>query len=296
MEEPTPEFGSYIYCIIGTSEPRSFGPYGIPEGFPELYTVNHRDLAAVVSKSPIKKYAVTREHTMAHHQAIERIMLEHTVLPVQFSTIAQSDEQIVEQVLTPRYEEFQQLLHWIAGKDAIEVRASWTEMETVFHELAQENETIQALKAKIAAKPLDATYYDRIELGKLVQELLKAKQRKTADWLLEALKPHACEWRDNSETLYGDRRIGYLAFLVEQEHLAAFEQAVAELRAASNGRINLKVNHRVVPSDFVTIVIRLTEGYTSTQAGSETTVTAQRRLQDKPASAPPGGDQDVSPR
>lgn len=298
MEElrPTiPEIGSYIYCIIGASEPKSFGPHGMSDGLSELYTVNYLDLAAVVSRSPVKEYPVTREYTMAHHQVIERIMPDHAVLPVQFSTVAKRDEQIVEKVLKPRYEEFQRLLQWISGKEAIEVRASWIDVEPVFQELAQENETIRALKAKIADKPADATYYDRIDLGRLVQEELKAKQRKTADWILESLKPHACEWCDNSEKLYGDRRIGYLAFLVEQEKTSAFEQAVAELRATSHGRMNLKVNRRVAPFDFVTIVIKLDEEATpSAQPELGTDVIAQGHPEDGSASLRQEGMDDVS--
>jgi len=302
MEEASPTtqaLGSYIYCIIGTSEPKSFGPYGIPEGLPELYSVNHQNLAAVVSRAPVRDYPVTRELTMAHHQVIERVMPEHPVLPVQFSTIAKRDEQIVERVLKPRYEEFQRLLQWISGKEAIEVRASWINMDAVFQELAQESEAIQALKAQIADRPVDATYYDRIDLGKLVEEQLKAKQRKTADWLLEALKPHTFDWRDNSKTLYGDRRIGYLAFLVEQDKTAPFEQAVAELRAASNGRINLTVNRRVAPFDFVTILINLDldeETEPSAQAESETDVRAQGHSEDASASLPKEGMDDVPAR
>lgn len=300
MEEPRPtmpELGSYIYCLIGTSEPKSFGPYGIPDGLAELYTVNYQDLAAVVSRSPVKEYPVTRELTMAHHQAIERVMQEHAVLPVQYSTIAKSNEQIIEKVLKARYEEFQRLLQWISGKDAIEVRASWIDMEPVFHELEQESEAIQALKARIAGKPAEATYYDRIDLGKLVQDSLKAKQRETGDWILERLRPHACEFRDNSEKLYGDQRIGYLAFLVEQEKTAAFDQAVAELRGASNGQIRFKVNHRVAPFDFVTIIIKLDEETEpSVQAQSETDVRAQGHSEDESASLPKEGMGDVPAR
>lgn len=300
MEEPNtsgPEFGSYIYCIIGTSEPKSFGPYGIPDGFPELYTVNHRDIAAVVSRSPVQEYPVTREHTMAHHQVIERLLPEHVVLPVQFSTVAKSDEQIVEKVLKPRYEEFQRLLQWVAGKEAIEVRASWIDVEPVFQELAQESEAIQALKARIANKPVDATYYDRIDLGRLVQEQLKAKQRQTADWMLETLKVHACDWRDNSEKLYGDRHISYLAFLVEQEHTAAFEQAVAELRAASNGRINLKVRRRIAPFDFVTIIIKLDEDTEpGAPSGSQADLSAETRSEGSPCPTTQEGKDDVPAR
>ena len=45
--EPVPE-GKYIYCIIETDEPRSFGPMGIGGRGDEVYTVHHKGLAAVV--------------------------------------------------------------------------------------------------------------------------------------------------------------------------------------------------------------------------------------------------------
>ena len=45
--------GKYVYCIIETSEPRSFGPMGIGGRKDEVYTVHHKGLAAVVSNSPL---------------------------------------------------------------------------------------------------------------------------------------------------------------------------------------------------------------------------------------------------
>jgi len=253
------EEGRYLYCIIEEPQPKTFGPLGIGGSGDELVSVSYKELACVVSHSLIMEYPVTREHTMAHHQAIERVMQEYAVLPVRFSTIAKSDEEIIEKVLKPRYEEFKRLLAWISGKEAIEVRASWLKTETIFQELAEGSPSVQALKAKIEAKTAAATYYDRIELGKFVEALLKDKRRSTADRVLETLKPHACEFRDNSEKLYGDQHICNLSFLVEEQNTIAFDQAVAELRASSNGRMKLKVNHRVAPFDFVTIVIQLDE-------------------------------------
>ncbi|MBI3320243.1 MAG: GvpL/GvpF family gas vesicle protein, partial [Candidatus Omnitrophica bacterium] len=244
---------------IEEPQPKTFGPLGIGGSGDELVSVSYKELACVVSHSLIVEYPVTREHTMAHHQAIERVMQEYAVLPVRFSTIAKSDEEIIEKVLTPRYEEFKRLLAWISGKGAIEVRASWITMDTIFQDLVQESPALQALKAKIAGKPTAATYYDRIELGKLVEARLKDTRRDTADQILSVLKPHACEFRDNSEKLYGDQPICNLSFLVEEERIIAFDQAVAGLRAASNGRFKVKVNHRVAPFDFVTIVIQLDE-------------------------------------
>ncbi len=253
------EEGRYLYCIIEESDQKTFGPLGIGGQGGELVSVPYQDLVCVVSHSLIMEYPVTREHTMAHHQAIERVMQAYAVLPVRFSTIAKSNEEIIEKVLKPRYEEFKRLLAWISGKEAIEVRASWVTMDTIFQELVQESPSLQALKAKIAGKPAAATYYDRIELGKLVEAQLKDTRRDTASQILSALKPHACEFRDNSEKLYGDQPICNLAFLVEEDNTMTFDQAVAQLRAASNGRFKMKVNHRVAPFDFVTIVIQLSE-------------------------------------
>lgn len=253
------EEGRYLYCIIEESQPKTFGPLGIGGQGDELISVSYQALACVVSHSLIVEYPVTREHTMAHHQAIERVMQEYAVLPVRFSTIAKSDEDIIEKVLKPRYAEFKELLAWMTGKEAIEVRASWINMEAIFQELAQASPSVQSLKTRITDKPAAATYYDRIELGKLVEALLKERRKETADRILEMLKRHACEFRDNSEKLYADQAICNFSFLVGEDSTIAFDQAVAELRATSNGRIKFKVNHRVAPFDFVTIIIQLDE-------------------------------------
>ncbi len=253
------EEGRYLYCIIEENEPKTFGPLGIGGRGDALVTVACDGLSCVVSSSPIIKYRIMREHTMAHYRAIERVMEKYAVLPIRFSTIAEGDEEIIEKILRPRHDEFKRLLHWISGKESVEVRASWTKMDAVFQELVQESHSLQALKANAAAKPAAAAYYDRIEIGKTVQAMVKERRRTTAAQILEALEPHACEARDNSQKLYADQSICYLAFLIENEKTTAFDQAVGELRAEFGQRIKWTVNHRVAPFDFVTIVINLQE-------------------------------------
>ena len=55
--------GKYVYCIIRHEEPRDFGEIGIG-GSSRVYTVHHRDLAAVVSDTPIVIYDPTRENVL----------------------------------------------------------------------------------------------------------------------------------------------------------------------------------------------------------------------------------------
>src|ERR1044071_8645194 len=108
--------GCYIYGIIGTPNGelanlrREFGPIGIGGRCDEVYTLPYQHIAAIVSKSPIVKYPVSRDNSMAHIKVLEKVMAEYTVLPVRFCTIAEEEEVILEKVLQARYQEFIDLL------------------------------------------------------------------------------------------------------------------------------------------------------------------------------------------
>ena len=56
MKNPIPKEGIYIYCIIASKEARSFGSIGIGGRGDELQTILYKDIAAVVSNSPIISY------------------------------------------------------------------------------------------------------------------------------------------------------------------------------------------------------------------------------------------------
>src|SRR5687768_4678330 len=91
---PGPE-GLYVYCIIRSSEPRDFGHIGIG-GEKRVYTVGYRELAAVVSDTPIRIHDPTRENVLAHEFVNETVMKEHTVLPMSFGTIFRTGDDILE--------------------------------------------------------------------------------------------------------------------------------------------------------------------------------------------------------
>ena len=269
-----PELGRYIYCIIEAKEPKSFGPYGIAEypqdlpQLPELYTVNDRNLAVVMSQSPVIEYPVTREYSMIHQRAIEAVMKEHAVLPVRFSTIADTEEQIIAQVLKPRYEEFKELLAWIADKQELSVKAHWLDMEAIFQEIAQESEALKTMKAELAGKNPDAAYYDFIEAGKIVEQRLAKKREADQQKLLAALQPLAVDHRINR--VYGETMVANLAFLVEKTKEEEFHQAVSGFQEELTGRMKLKYIADAPPFNFVTIVIHLKRiEHPESQGGAE---------------------------
>ena len=87
--------GTYLYCIIRSSEARDFGPLGVGGSGDHVTTISFDDLSGVVSNAQTRRYAATRENTMAHEKAIEKVMSEgHTALPVRFGTVAGSVQEV----------------------------------------------------------------------------------------------------------------------------------------------------------------------------------------------------------
>src|SRR5688500_20298831 len=90
-----PEGGKYVYCIIRLDRPRDFGEIGIG-GSKRVYTVHFRDLAAVVSDTPIVIYDPTRENVLAHEFVNETVMREFTVIPRSLRTVFRAEDDVSE--------------------------------------------------------------------------------------------------------------------------------------------------------------------------------------------------------
>ena len=79
--------GKYVYCIIKSERPLRFGPLGIGAEPADVHTVHFRDIAAVVSDTPIVVHDPTRENVLAHERVNETVMQQHTVIPMSFGTV-----------------------------------------------------------------------------------------------------------------------------------------------------------------------------------------------------------------
>ena len=70
---PPLEGGKYVYCIIRSERQKEFGGIGIGGG-QRVYTVQHNDLAAVVSDTPIVIYDPTRENVVADQEQVDDLL------------------------------------------------------------------------------------------------------------------------------------------------------------------------------------------------------------------------------
>jgi hypothetical protein len=245
--------GKYIYCIIGSSEPRSFGPLGIGGRGDSLHAVVVDDVAAVVSDAPLTRYRVSRENTLAHQKAIEAVMCEQPVLPVRFATIAE-DEEKVRRILQAEYDSFKQLLAKVSDKVELGLKAIFVE-DIVYGRILAKYENIRTIKERLATLPPDRTHYERMRIGKMVEEALQAEKQLVADDILSTLSPFAAEVKTNDT--YGELMILNAAFFVPKCQEADFDRQVQGLGEKYAGNVQFKYVGTMPPFNFVNLIIQM---------------------------------------
>jgi Gas vesicle synthesis protein GvpL/GvpF. len=246
--------GRYLYGVITSNQRQEFGPIGIGARGDTVYTLPYRDLTAIISHSPIEKYAVSRENLLAHSKTLEKVAEAYTVLPVRFSTIAADESAIVDKLLKSRYQELTDLLKSMEGKLELGIRARWENSEAIFAELVEENKEIKELKAAtLKEKNQQKRYANQIKIGELVQNALEEKRRRERIVLIDAIKPLSLDYKEMQ--IYGDMNIVSVAFLVNREQEASFDQKIGELRQAYEPRTQLKYTISAVAYNFVELVV-----------------------------------------
>ena len=242
--------GRYIYCITRTSGAGDLVAIGIDDLPVSLVTSN--GLAAVVSPSEVKRYRLSRQYTLAHERVIEKVMERSTVLPVKFGTVAESENQIHRKLLLQRADDLEQLLAKMDGKVEMGVKVMWN-TERVYADIVESNQTIRTLRDRLAGLSAEETHYERINLGKMVEDALAERKIETADWIVDELTPHALEVKRND--VYGDTMVLNASFLIDKAHEPAFDTAVEAVDARLNGTVTVKYVGPLPPFNFVDLVI-----------------------------------------
>jgi hypothetical protein len=247
------EQGKYVYCIINCPKPREFGTFGIGGENQRVYTVHHRELAAVVSDTPLRIYDPTRERVLAHEFVNETVMRDFTVIPMSFGTLFRTEEDIVE-LLRATYQAFNDVLEKMKDKIEFGLKVLW-DRDRVVATLERENEEIRRLHDEITRNARSSTYFARMQLGRLVEAALEEAGNSYVRYIHEALRPAAVASRANKPI--GDRMIMNAAFLVNREKEKAFDTRVKDVSQKYEGLLTFKYTGPWPPYNFVNIKLKL---------------------------------------
>jgi len=243
--------GKYVYCIIHTDDPRRFGPIGIGTEPTEVHTVNYKDIAAVVSDTPLEVYDPTRENVLAHERVNEVVMRDFTVIPMSFSTVFKTSEDIVE-LLRSAYDAFRDVLVKMQDKLEFGLKVLW-EPETIIREIEKDDENLRLLRQEISHQK-GSTYFARMQYGRLVDSLLQERSEKLVSEIIDTLSTVSVASRTNKPI--GDKMILNGAFLVARDREPDFDAKVKEIDARYENLI-FKYTGPWPPYNFVNIRLKL---------------------------------------
>jgi hypothetical protein len=245
------ERGRYVYCIIRASSPLKFGAIGMDEEWSDVYTINYKDMAAVVSDVPMTPLDSTRENVLAHERVNETVMRDHTVIPMSFGTIFKTREDIVE-LLRSAYEAFADVLNKMQDKLEFGLKVLWDRDEIV-KAIEQEDEDIHRLKDEISSQK-GSTYFARMQYGRLIDGALQLRSERYVAEFLQRLRDVSVASRVNRAI--GDKMIMNAAFLVQRDQEQAFDRRIKEI-ASSFDKLTFKYTGPWPPYNFVNIRLKL---------------------------------------
>ncbi|MGB7555555.1 MAG: GvpL/GvpF family gas vesicle protein [Candidatus Korobacteraceae bacterium] len=248
-----PQEGRYVYGIIQSKEPVTFGKMGIGGAGQMVYAVTHGDISAVVSRTGVFIFDPTRENALAHEHVIETVMKTHTIIPMSFGTVFRTEDDIRE-VLRSIYPSVKDVLKQMEGKVEFGLKVSW-DRDHIVEELRRDHEEIHRFHQEITRKHLQSTYFARMQLGRMIEKALTERSGEYLREIYEGLRTICVASRDNKPI--GDKMIMNAAFLIEREREAEFDAAVNRIAKKFGDRLNFKYTGPWPPYNFVNIRLKL---------------------------------------
>jgi hypothetical protein len=244
--------GKYVYCVIETEQERNFGPIGVGARGDEVLAIGYDDVSMVVSNHPVTGCTANRENLIAHQRVIERMMNEfESVLPVRFGTIAAGTEE-VRNLLDRRRREFKARLADMTHKVELGVKGVWRDMGAVYEELLRRNPALKQRKEALKNRG-DRDSQARIDLGRMVKELLEQTKQTQAEEIAECLHRSSYDYKLNRTI--GDEMFMNAAFLVGQGREKEFDNVMDDLSEKYGQGIRFLYSGPLPVFNFVNIVI-----------------------------------------
>jgi hypothetical protein len=241
----------YVYCVIRAERPLRFGAIGMDEQWPDVYTINFKDMAAIVSDVPVAQLEPTRENVLAHERVNETVMREHTVIPMSFGSTFKTREDILE-LLRSAYEAFADVLNKMQDKLEFGLKVLWDRDEIV-RVIEQEDEDIHRLKSEISSQK-GSTYFARMQYGRLIDGALQHRSERYVAEFLQRLRDVSVASRVNRAI--GDKMIMNAAFLVQRDQEHNFDKRIKEI-ASLFEKLTFKFTGPWPPYNFVNIRLKL---------------------------------------
>lgn len=239
--------GLYIYCITDIPiDNLSLGKGGVENEEGELFTINYRDISAIVSEAEIKQYKPTRKNNLVHEINIEKIMKNGNVLPFRFGVVANNKGEILK-LLEEEYGSFKELLKTVNNRFEIGVKVFYSNLKDVLSYIGETDPTIIQLKKE--KQNLLGKQNMIIDVGRIIEQKLNEISLKYKDNIYSRLSSFATK-SSISENLSNEMILN-ASFLIEKNREKDFDSLIYKLDEEYEGKLNFKCSGPFPPYSFV---------------------------------------------
>lgn len=237
--------GVYCYGVVAAPDARP-QPRGL--GDAQVDPVVFDGIAALTSPVPASTVRARRRDLLAHMDVLGAAFEHGTVLPLQFGTVFENGESLVQEFLAPRHDELAALLRDLAGQGELRVNAHYRE-DALLAEVVRENRRIAGLRE--VTRGAGPGHPALIELGELVAAEVAARTARDSRALLERLRTHARRYEVGEEPV--EYELLRASFLVELKRVGKFEAELERFAAEQAGRADVKLTGPLPPHSFVSL-------------------------------------------
>jgi hypothetical protein len=248
----SPAVSLYVYGVV---------PFGaaLPENLPavepargRLGLVEDGPLAAVTSSLDASEARPTRANLEVHSVVVEALREICPVLPMSFGTVVRDADELRLGFLAPNRERLQRLIDAFTGKVEVRVEAA-REGDSGLREIVASVPRVRRLRERVMNQPAAASYYDRLALGRLVQESLARLNERDSRRIVGALGQSALRVRRLSGG--EEDAVFRAAFLIEGKDAHLFDQAVARVAEEEQDSLKFRLVGPLAPWDFVELPV-----------------------------------------
>ncbi|OEV05774.1 GvpL/GvpF family gas vesicle protein [Streptomyces oceani] len=235
---------TYVYAITLADHPvdvANLPGVGDPPSLPR--TLGTPRLTAVVSDAP-EDLRAKRRDLLAHQHVLERLMADGAVLPMRFGLVSPDDQQ-VRAALEEHRDAYTERLGELTGCLEYNLKAARDEDDRL-REIVADSAEIRRLNDLTRRDP--NAHDQRVTLGELVSNEVRARRDREAEDLLARLAPEVAEHAVGDP---GEAHFLNVSFLVSREQAASLTRRVDEEATRRGAAYTLNLNGPLPPYSFV---------------------------------------------
>ncbi len=221
------------------------------------FTVSFQDIAAVVRDCEMVDYSHMPKQTLArvlvsHQQLVEKVMTEHTIIPMKLGTFAENEGEI-RRILVSGYRTIKDIFEHVKKAVEIDVVATLSDLGSFLQEVSKEEE-IRMLRQSLLGKENGVTIDDQMKVGLLVKKYLDKKKAGYAERIQAALKEVSGRFKEHD--LMDDQMVLNTAFLLNRNKQKDFERIIEALDKEFEEKLNFRCVGPLPPYSFYTLEIK----------------------------------------